>query len=150
MKNERFKGKELWRNINLIIVFVLYTVFFIVPIFFPELIWVVGLIIVFSIAVYIGVQQYYYRKIEGRYAGTRVLAGWIDTEGNGLEEYEIQIERVIPFSRLPEEVQKVADDTADKIIQAYNKRKSEEKLRKGISIFELPLKEAEEIEYEEK
>ena len=146
MKDERFKGKELWHNINLILVFILYGLVFIVPIFFPEQLWIVGIACVFFIAIYVSIQQFYYRKIESRYAGTRVLSGWIDTEGNGLEEYEIQIERVIPFSRLPEEVQKVADNTAKQIINEYNKRKEEEKLRKGISIFELPLKE---IEYNE-
>jgi len=129
--------------------FGLYTVFFIVPIFFPDLFWIVGIICAFIILLYVVVKQQFHMMMERRYAGMRVLAGWIDEAGDALEEYEVQIKRIMAFSRLPAEIQKLADNTAEKIIKEFNERKEAEKFRTGVSIFELPLKEDEEEYYNE-
>jgi len=80
----------------------MYAVFFIVPVFFPEQLWIVGVICIFLIMLYVTIQQFVYRKMERKNAGRRVLYGWIDEEEDMGEEYEIPIKKISPFDRLSE------------------------------------------------
>ena len=107
---EKFTGKEFWRTLNFIIFFVMYALMFIVPLFFPDYIWTITIIMVFLIMLYITIQQFVYRKMERKNAGRRVLYGWIDEEEDMGEEYEIPIKKISPFDRLSESDQKAVDE----------------------------------------
>lgn len=98
--SEKFKGKELWRTMNLAIVFLIYGAVIIVPLMFPQHMVSVLTIAAFILISYFAVQQKVYRKMEGKNSGRRVLTGWIDQEPDRGDEYEIPIAKVTPFSRL--------------------------------------------------
>jgi hypothetical protein len=99
---DKFQGKEFWRTLNLVIFFIMYAIMFVVPVFFPDQIWIVALACAFLIMLYVTIQQFVYRKMERKNAGRRVLYGWIDEEEDMGEEYEIPIKKISPFDRLSE------------------------------------------------
>ena len=106
---DKFQGKEFWRTLNLVIFFFMYAIMFIVPVFFPDQLWIVAVICAFLIMMYVTVQQFIYRKMERKNAGRRVLYGWIDEEEDMGEEYEIPIKKISPFDRLSESDQEAVE-----------------------------------------
>lgn len=108
--SERFQGKEFWRTLNLTLIFIMYGVFIVVPIFFPDQIFTVVIIAVFILLAYFAIQQSVYRKMEQKNAGRRVLTGWIDEEEELGEEYEIPIKKIYSFDRLSASDQDAVDD----------------------------------------
>ena len=107
---ERFKGKEFWRTLNLTLIFIMYGIFIVVPIFFPDQILTVVVIAVFILLLYFAIQQSVYRKMEQKNAGRRVITGWIDEEQELGEEYEIPIKKISTFDRLSAADQAAVDD----------------------------------------
>jgi len=89
--SEKFRGKELWKTINICIFFGAYTSLFIVPLFFPEFTVTLFVILAFVAISYIAIQQAVFRKMELENAGRRVLSGFVDQEKELGEEVEIAI-----------------------------------------------------------
>ena len=152
MVSERFKGKELWKTINICFFFGAYTSMFIIPLFFPDLIVTLFIVLAFLAISYIALQQAIFRKMELKNAGRRVLSGWMDQEMDLGEEYEIPIKKITPFNRLSEEDKKAVD--------AFMKSETERLKKDGIQGLNLlerkimeterKLEEKKEIEYNKK
>ena len=152
MVSDRFKGKELWKTINICFFFGAYTSMFIIPLFFPDLIVTLFIVLAFLAISYIALQQAIFRKMELKNAGRRVLSGWMDQEMDLGEEYEIPIKKITPFNRLSEEDKKAVD--------AFMKSETERLKKDGIQGLNLlerkimeterKLEERKEIEYNKK
>ena len=138
MVSDRFKGKELWKTINICFFFGAYTSMFIIPLFFPDLIVTLFIILAFLAISYIAIQQAIFRKMELKNAGRRVLSGWIDEEEDLGEEYEIPIKKITPFNRLSEDDKKAVDA----FMESETKKLKENGLQ-GINLLERKILESE-------
>ncbi|MFX0023764.1 MAG: hypothetical protein ACFE9S_15665 [Candidatus Hermodarchaeota archaeon] len=138
---DRFKGKEFWRNMNLVVVVSSYSFTLVFLLILPNLLGWFFIGLGFFIMFYITFQQYYFRRMDQRNAGRRVLAGWIDHESGLGEEYEFPIEKIIPFERLSVEDKKAVDNLINQL------KENEEKYptKAGFREFQLIYKKEEEV-----
>ncbi|KKN17697.1 hypothetical protein LCGC14_0963300 [marine sediment metagenome] len=124
---EKFKGREFWRSLNLVIIMVLYTILFFGMILFPKYLWWMLLGVAIFIPSYGIIYITHTKNIELSYKGSKIFLSWVEHEHGVGEEFTPFIKDIQEIDKLSEEDIKAVDKYEEKLIAM-----SKEKIQTGV------------------
>jgi Ca2+/Na+ antiporter len=122
--NEKFRGKEFWNTMNLVLFMVWYVFIFIFALALREyfLYFIIISAIFFLLYAYIKKSIVSKKQLEG--AGKRVLYGWVDEEEDLGEEVEMIIKSINTFESLSEDENESVEKFIEEVKIGYEKQRS--------------------------
>ena len=112
----RWKGKQLFINIELISSYVLLIVVFIIVFSGAfQYLYIFVVIVFIYLLGFVAVQQYVMRTHSEEYAGIEILDAWIDLDFNIGEEFLFPIEKIDSFPDISPNAREAVDNFVEKM-----------------------------------
>ncbi|KKN47253.1 hypothetical protein LCGC14_0664740 [marine sediment metagenome] len=100
---ERFQGRELWHTINMSIIFVTYSIMFVVLLVLPKLLGWFFLGIAIAGPTYFAISQRFIYDIQLKLKGSKIIGGWVEHSHGQGERFTPIIKEIHPIDRLSDD-----------------------------------------------